>query len=125
MTHSFEAFWSWLQLHPNCLLQVATPEAVLYDDDAFHWYVGTDQANRVVQQILGKRLASEILIDGERVAYVQEMGESRQGEHVFEAVAETPAARLAVYTFVVSHGFDGEGDGDGELKPHGIGGSVH
>lgn len=122
MTLSFDVFWSWLQLHPNCLLQVATPEAVLYDDDAFHWFVGADQANIVVQQILGKRLAGEILIDVERISYVQEMGEDRQGEHVFEAVAETPAARLAVYTFIVSHGFDAEA---GMTTPHGVGGPVH
>ena len=28
-TLSFEAFWTWLQQHPNCVLRVATPDAVL------------------------------------------------------------------------------------------------
>lgn len=116
MTHSFDSFWNWLQLHPNCLLQVATPEAVLYDDDAFHWFVGPDQANQVVQQIRGKRLSGEILVDPERVTYVQEMGEERQGEHIFEAVTETPAARLTVYTFIIAHGF-----GDDSESSHGTG----
>ena len=110
MTHSFDAFWSWIQHHPNCLVRVATPDAVLYDDDSVHWFIGADQNDLVVQQIRGKRLSGEILVDPERVTYVQEVGEERQGEFLFEAIAETPAARFTAYTFVVAHGFDEEAE---------------
>jgi len=35
-TLSFQAFWTWLQAHPNCILRAGTPEVVLYDDDLLY-----------------------------------------------------------------------------------------
>lgn len=109
-TLSFDTFWSWLQGHLNCILRVSTPDAVLFDDDDLHWYLGPlDEAN-VAQVIRGKRLMGEILIDPDRVAYVQALGEERAGEFVFEAVSESETERVAAYVFVLTHDLDASGD---------------
>jgi len=102
-TLSFEDFWAWLQEHPNCLIRVGTPEVSLFDDDDLHWYIGPDRGALVVQAIRGKRLVGELLLDGERVSYVQEAGEEDEDEHLFEAIAETASERVALYHFVLTH----------------------
>ena len=33
-TLSFDAFWTWLQSHLNCIVRISIPEAVLFDDGA-------------------------------------------------------------------------------------------
>jgi len=109
-TLSFDAFWTWLQAHLNCIQRVATPDAVLFDDDDLHWYLGPVDEAIVAQVIRGKRLMGEIIIDPERVAYVQSLGEDRAGEYVFEAVSETETERLAAYTFVLTHDLGVESD---------------
>ena len=108
---SFDAFWSWLEQHSNCLIRVGTPDAVLYDDDACHWYAGRDRELLVVQLIRGKRLSGEVVIDPERVTYVIPTGDE-QGEHGFEAIHEGETERIASYAFVLTHGMD-ETDEDG------------
>lgn len=105
-TLSFETFWAWVQQHSNCLVRVGTSESMLYDDEDFHWYIGPDRSELVVQMIRGKRLMGEILVDPEKVTYIQALGEERQGEHVFEAILETPVDRMASYTFVLTHGLE-------------------
>jgi hypothetical protein len=105
-TLSFDAFWTWLQSHLHCLVRVATPDAVLFDDDDLHWYLGPLDGAEVAQVIRGKRLMGEIVIDRERVAYVQALGEERSGEFVFEGISETKTERLAAYTFVLTHNLD-------------------
>ncbi len=107
-TLAFDPFWTWLQQHPNCIISVATPDTVLYDEDDLHWYAGPDRSNLVVQLIRGKRLIGEMLIDAERISYIQDQGEERQGEFVFEAIFETPTDRVASYTFILKHGLDEE-----------------
>ena len=107
-TLSFQAFWDWLQQHTNCILRAGTPEASLYDDDDLHWYVGPDRGALVVQAIRGKRLMGEIVVEPDRVAYVDDLGEEREGEHTFEAISETRTERLAAYSFVLSHGVDAD-----------------
>ncbi|MDH3402747.1 MAG: hypothetical protein OES32_05700 [Acidobacteriota bacterium] len=108
-TLSFTALWSWLQGHLGCIQRVSTPEAVLFDDDDLHWYLGPLDGNEVVQVIRGKRLMGEIVVDPERVSYVQALGEESAGEYVFEAISETETERVAVYTFVLVHDLDAEG----------------
>jgi hypothetical protein len=105
-TLSFDAFWLWLQSHLNCIVRIAIPEAVLFDDDDLHWYLGPVDDATVAQVIRGKRLLGEIVIEPERVTYVQSLGEERAGEFVFEAVSETEAERLVAYTFVMTHDLD-------------------
>jgi hypothetical protein len=103
-TLSFEDFWAWLQEHPNCLVRVGTPDLSLFDDDDLHWYIGPDRGALVVQAIRGKRLLGELVLDGEQVSYVQEAGEEAEGEHLFEAIAESASDRVACYHFVLTHG---------------------
>ncbi len=109
-TLSFEAFWTWLQGHVNCVLRVGTQDAVLLDDDDLHWYVGSLDGTDVVQVIRGKRLMGEIVIDPERVTYVQAMGAERKGEYLFEAISESETDRLAAYSFVLVHDLDSEAE---------------
>ncbi len=109
-TISFDAFWSWLQGHVNCLVRVASEEAVLFDDDDLHWFIGPLDGTQVVQAIRGKRLMAELVIDPERVTYVQAVGEERSGEYLFEAISETETDRRAAYTFVLVHNLDSEAD---------------
>ncbi len=103
-TLTFELFWAWLKQHPNCILRAGTPETVLYDDEALHWYIGEEGAEFVVQSIRGKQLVGEIVVDPEELAYIEALGEERQGEHVFEAISENESERVAAYYFVLSHG---------------------
>lgn len=109
-TIPFDAFWAWLIQHPNCLIRAGSPEAVLYDDDDLHWYLGPDGQVLVAQVIRGKRLMGELLIQPDRIAYVQDMGEERKGEHVFDLISENETERIAAYTFVLTHRFDEEPD---------------
>ena len=107
-TLSFEAFWSWLQAHPNCIIRAGTPEAVLYDEENLHWHFtmeGTD--TQVVQLVRGKSLVGEMLVAPGDIAYVQGVA-SEEEEYVFELISETETDRVAAYYFVVSHAYDGQ-----------------
>ena len=95
-------------LHPNCILRAGTVDAVLYDDDDLHWHFAADGALFFVQVIRGKRLLGEIVVDTERVAYAQALGEDREGEFLFELVSETESERTAAWFFVLSHAYDAE-----------------
>ena len=108
-TLSFDAFWSWLVAHPNCILRAGTPEAVLYDDDDLHWHFASEDAETLLIQVIrGKRFVGELLIRPEQVTYVQGQDAERDGEYSFEAIAETESERFAAYFFVLTHGYDEE-----------------
>jgi hypothetical protein len=107
VTLSFEAFWNWLQTHPNCILRAGTPETVVYDDDDLHWHFAAEGADtRVVELLRGKKLIGEIVVGLADVAYVQQV-DGEEDEHVFELVSETETDRVVAYYFVLSHGYDG------------------
>ena len=66
-TVTFDAFWSWISLHPDCMLRAGTPEAVIYDDDDLHWHLLAEEpATMVVQALRGKRLVVLLPDTGER-----------------------------------------------------------
>ena len=109
-TLSFESFWTWLVQHPNCVVRAGTADAAVYDDEDLHWYLGPDGQILVAQAIRGKRLVGEVVLDPERVAYVQDMGEQRQGEHLFELIAETENDRYVAYYFLLTHGLEDEAE---------------
>jgi hypothetical protein len=113
-TLEFDSFWVWLSQHPNCLVRVETPDAVLYDDADLHWFIGTDGSELVVQAIRGKRLVGEIFVEPDRVSYVQDTGEQHEGEHQFELVTETKKDRFVAYAFVLTHGMESESESGGE-----------
>ncbi len=107
-TLTFDAFWKWLTAHPNCIVRVGNPEAVLYDDDDLHWLLATEAPNLVVQLVRGKRLVGEILIDPEPVAYVQGAAGENEGEFVFDLIIESPTESAAAYFFVMAHSYEDE-----------------
>ena len=112
-TLSFEEFWTWLVRHPNCILRAGTQDAVLYDEEEFHWHFAVEGPDTpLVQVIRGKRLMGELLVQPEQVTYVQGFEGAHEDEHVFELVSETEKQRLACYFFVLSHGFDDDGTGE-------------
>lgn len=110
-TLDFEVFWQWVVAHPNCLLRAGATDSVLYDDDDFHWRFGPDSEETLLVQVLrGKRLVGEILVQPDRIAYVQTFAGDHEGEHVFELISETESERFAAYFFVLTHGFEDEDD---------------
>ncbi len=110
-TLPFETFWNWVVTHPNCILRAGTPEAVLYDDEDFHWHFASEGAATLVVQVLrGKRLIGEILFEPEQITYVQGVQGRRDDEHVFELVSETEKGQVAAYFFVLAHGYEDEAE---------------
>jgi len=107
-TLSFEAFWSWLIRHPNCIDRAGTPDAALFDDDDLHWHFAADGGRLYVQVIRGKRLLGELLLEAERVSYVQVLPEEHESDHLFELVAESDDGAEVLYFFVMAHGPDEE-----------------
>ena len=62
-TLPFDAFWSWLQAHPNCIIRAGTPEAVLYDDDDLHWHFSAEGPDTFLVQLQrGKKLVGEMMV---------------------------------------------------------------
>ncbi len=115
-TLSFQVFWDWIVLHPNCILRAGTPEAVIYDEQDLHWHFGTENSDTLIVQVIrGKRLMGELLVQPEQVTYVQGFAGEHEDEHIFELVSETEKQRLACYFFVLSHGFDDDGTGEGRV----------
>lgn len=102
----FGKFWEWLQGHPNCIVSVATPEAVLYDHDDFHWHLGKEGQDTLLVQVLrGKDLVGEVLIASGTVTYV-EIEEKGPEEFVFDCIVEADDGPYAAYSFTLSHGYD-------------------
>ena len=108
-TLPFETFWPWFVNHPNCVLRAGTPEVTLFDDDDLHW-VFDDQnpGELLVQLVRGKRLVGELLLQPELVTYVEATTGEAAGEFPFDLIAESETDRVALYTFVLSHGYDGD-----------------
>jgi hypothetical protein len=107
-TVGFEAFWTWLQTHPNCILRAGTPEAVVYDDDDLHWHFAAEGPDTLVVQLMrGKKLVGEIVVAPADVAYVQGVA-GEEDEYVFELISESESDRVVSYHFVLSHGYDAQ-----------------
>ncbi len=108
-TLDLDAFWNWLVLHPNCVIRAGSADALLCDDENFHWqFVSEENTLLIAQLVYGKRLVGEILIDRDRVAYVQSFQGEHENEYVFELISETERERTAAWVFVMSHGPDDE-----------------
>ena len=109
VTLSFDAFWSWLVTHPNCILRAGTPEAVIYDDEDLHWHFAAEDAETLLVQVIrGKRFVGELLIRPDQVSYVQGTAGEQEREYSFEAIAETESERFAAYFFILTHGIEEE-----------------
>jgi len=107
-TLSFDNFWSWVQAHPNCIIRAGTPEAVLYDDDDLHWHFSAEGPDTFLIQLQrGKKLMGEIMVVPADVAYVQGVS-GEEDEYLFELISQTQAERVALYHFVLAHGYDAQ-----------------
>ena len=105
---NIQQFWTWLQAHPNCILSAGTPEAVLYDDDDYHWHLGSEGDDLLLVQVVrGKQVVGEIGIMPRRVAYVQTEAKDEE-EFVFECIEETAEDRIAAWQFTMAHDYDAE-----------------
>ncbi|MEJ2085976.1 MAG: hypothetical protein P8Y44_09905 [Acidobacteriota bacterium] len=108
-TLPFDRFWEWLVRHSNCILRAGSREAVLYDDEDYHWHFASeDHGTWLVQVIRGKRLVGELLIAEDRVAYVQGQVGDQAGEYVFDLVASDELDPGSAFFFVLSHGYESE-----------------
>lgn len=106
-TLEIDDFWSWLVVHPNCILRAGTASTVLYDDEDLHWQLSSDDPETyLVQVIRGKRLAGEILIAREPIAYVQSSEGEQEDEFVFELIVENESEHASAYFFVIAHGYE-------------------
>jgi len=106
-TLSFDMFWNWLTMHPNCILRAGGGDAVLYDDESYHWHFSSDnEGTLLIQVVRGKRMVGELFLEPERVAYVQAVPSDVEGEFTFELMTETDGERYASYFFVMAHGYE-------------------
>jgi hypothetical protein len=105
---TFEKFWHWLQGHPNCILSVGTPDAVIYDQEEFHWHFAKEGDTTLLVQVMrGKELVGEILLPAGEVAFVEGAAKSNE-EFVFECMVQGDEGPVAAYHFTLSHGYDPE-----------------
>src|SRR5262249_10541147 len=104
-TLAFDAFWTWLQAHPNCIIRAGTPEAVLYDDDELHWHFTMEATDALVVQLMrGKRLVGELLVAAADIAYVQAVA-GEGDEDAFGLITQTETDRIPAYYFLLSHAY--------------------
>lgn len=106
----FERFWDWILDHTNCLLSVGTEESWLYDAEALHWVLfSEDGGTPVVQLILGKRLVGEMVLDTTDLMHVQVTPDPEnveQGYFLFKVLGGTKSAPRVRYTFQLTHGLE-------------------
>lgn len=106
-TLPFDVFWAWLTTHPNCILRAGAGDAVIYDDEPYHWHFAAEGNEMLLVQVVrGKRMVGELFIDPERVTYVQSTPGDVEGEFPFELVSETGGERYVQYYFVMTHGYE-------------------
>ena len=112
-TLPFDEFWEWLVRHPNCILRAGSREAVLYDDEDYHWHFASESPDMwLVQVIRGKRLVGELLIPEDGVAYVQGNLGEQVGEYVFDLVSSDELDQGSAFFFVLSHGYESAAEVD-------------
>jgi hypothetical protein len=112
VTLPLEEFWKWLAGHYNCILRAGTYDAVLYDDEDLHWHLaGEGGETRVVQLVFGKRLLGELLIEPDRVTYVEGVPGDGEEEYIFELIWEDARDRVSTCFFVLTHGFEDDDRG--------------
>lgn len=106
-TLSLGEFWSWLLNHANCVLRAGSRDAVVYDDEEYHWHFGQESADTLLVQVVrGKRLVGELLIPRERIAFVQGVLGDQEGEFAFELITGDEDEQVAAFFFVLTHGYD-------------------
>ncbi len=116
---TFERFWRWLQAHRNCILRAGGLDAYLYDREDLHWQLEEDgQKNPIVQLCRAKDVIAELLLDVRDVLFVQSLPEQEgeSGNVLFELVGQPEGEPVALYHFLVEHGFTDEAEHRPALK---------
>jgi len=109
-TLTFDTFWDWLTTHPNCILRAGTRNAVVYDDEDYHWHFAREGVeNLLVQVIRGKRLVGEIFVPRQQIAFVQGVLGDQEGEFVFELISDEEQEQ-SIFFFVLTHGYESQDD---------------
>lgn len=105
-TLELKEFWPWLADHSNCILRVGTPDAILYDDDDYHWrFTQENPRTLLVQLVRGKRLVGEVFVEPEMVTAVR-MTPGDKDEVIFDLMADADGQEQVLYYFVMAHGYD-------------------
>src|SRR5690606_27119852 len=87
--------------------RAGSADAVVYDDDDYHWHLGSEEPQvLLVQVVRGKRLVGELFLEPEKVTYVQAGQGDADGEVNFELVNETGNDRYVLFYFVLAHGYE-------------------
>ena len=103
---TFKEFWPWLAEHPNCILRAGSADAVIYDDDDYHWRFAEEDARTLLVQVMrGKRPVAELFIEPEHIASVQ-VTPGEKGEFNFDLLVEFQGQTQVAYYFVLSHAFE-------------------
>ena len=114
-TLPLQTFWSWLVTHPTCVLRAGTPDAMIYDDEDLHWHFASEGPETLLVQVIrGKRLMGEILVQHEAISYVSGHAGETEGEFLFELITENEKDHLALYFFVLAHGYE---EAEPEVSP--------
>jgi hypothetical protein len=110
---SFDKFWSWLQRHPNCIVRVGSPDAVIYDHEDYHWAFGLENDGTVfVQMIRGKRSVAEVFIDPREITFVVVQPGENDSEFLFNL---HDSSEKTLYYFALVHDWD---EANEPAKPH-------
>ncbi len=110
-TLAFDRFWRWLKRHTNCIVRAGTADAILHDQEAFHWHLEEDaDRNPLVQLVWGKLLVAELVVDVRDLLYVEATPEEdgEPGQYRFDVMGGAREEPYAIYSFVVAHGFEEE-----------------
>ena len=106
----FDKFWDWVQDHTNCILSVGTDDAWLYDAEPLHWTLFSEEGGTpVVQQLLGKRLVGEMVLDASDAMHVQgtpDPDNVDRGYFLFKVMGGLRSAPRVRYTFQLAHGME-------------------
>jgi hypothetical protein len=117
-TLPFETFWQWVVTHANCILRAGTRDAAIYDDEDYHWHFGQEESDSLLVQVVrGKRLVGELLVPGDRIAYVQGGMGDHEGEFLFELITGDESEQVAAFFFVLTHGYEAQEE-TGQRRVH-------
>ena len=105
-----EAFWEWLQGHPNCILRCGSAETTLFDHDDFHWLFFDEEDRRgIIQMLKGKDLVGEIVIPRRQVRDVRmavDLESGTDGHWMAELLGGSEAEPEVLFHVLLSHGFE-------------------
>lgn len=108
---TFDQFWRWLAEHRDCVVRAGSEDIMLFDHDLAHWdFFEESDGRAIVQCIIGKTLAGELVLERSEILFVQSSPNSedpQSGEWFFECQGGPRDDSYPLYVFVMSHGMEG------------------